>query len=99
VFLRELQAAEGWAAGHPREMAELLTKDLLLDVPTLLEMHAKYDFGILPIDASVIERQQKVADLWLSLGFLPGRVDVRTGFLPSEEYARLTPPLSAPAVR
>ncbi|MET0411859.1 MAG: aliphatic sulfonate ABC transporter substrate-binding protein [Polyangiaceae bacterium] len=91
LFVRDLQAAEAWSTAHPREMTELLAQDLLLDIPTLLEMHAKYDFGILPIDQAVIERQQRVADLWHELGFLPGKVDVRRGFLKPEEYAQLIP--------
>jgi sulfonate transport system substrate-binding protein len=99
IFVRELQATEAWSSTHPREMAELLTQDLLLDVPTLLEMHAKYDFGLLPIDEGVIQRQERVADLWLQLGFLPGKVDVRRGFLKPEEYAELVPSPSAAAVR
>ena len=99
IFLRELQQAEAWSSAHPREMAELLTQDLLLDIPTLLEMHAKYDFGVLPIDEAVIERQQRVADLWNELGFLPGRVDVRRGFLKPEEYAQLIPSANTPAAR
>lgn len=99
VFLRELQAAEAWSSANPREMAELLTADLLLDVPTLLEMHAKYDFGVLPIDEAVIQSQERVAALWLELGFLPSKVDVRRGFLQPEEYAQLLPAAGAAAVR
>jgi sulfonate transport system substrate-binding protein len=91
VFFAELAKAETWSNDHPREMAELLSPDLLIDVPTLLEMHGKYTFGVFSIDDSVIEKQQQVADLYYSLHFLPKKVDVRPGFLSPAAYAELLP--------
>jgi sulfonate transport system substrate-binding protein len=98
LFLADLQRAETWSAAHPREMAELLSPALLIDVPTLLKMHEKYEFGVLPITEPGIQKQQQVADLWFRLGFLPTKVDVRTGFLPFTQYAELMAG-AAPAVR
>jgi sulfonate transport system substrate-binding protein len=92
VFLSELQRTEAWSRDHPREMAELLAPSLMSDVPTLLEMHRKYTFGVLPISESWMQKQQEVADLWLRLGFLPQRVDVRAGLLSPAAYAQLGPP-------
>lgn len=97
AFLAALQGAEAWSREHPREMAELLSPDLLIDVPTLLEMHQKYTYGVLPITEAVIDKQQEVADLWLRLGFIPARVDVRSGFLAPEAYASLSPPSLDPS--
>jgi len=91
IFLADLDRAESWSTAHPREMAELLTKSLLIEVPTLLQMHDKYRFGVLPISEPGIVKQQEVADLWFRLGFLPKQVDVRTGFLPLTQYAALMP--------
>jgi sulfonate transport system substrate-binding protein len=98
IFLADEHRTEAWCAAHPQEMAELLTPTLLIDVPTLLKMHEKYQFGVLPITESGIVKQQEVADLWFRLGFLPRKVDVRTGFLPLAQYAALMPS-AAPAVR
>jgi sulfonate transport system substrate-binding protein len=92
VFFEEVQKAEVWSKDHPREMAELLTSELLMDVPTLLEMHKKYDFAVLPIDDSVVQKQQEVADLYFAHGYLPKKVDVRPGFLKPEQYAAFNPP-------
>jgi sulfonate transport system substrate-binding protein len=92
AFLAELQQAEAWSRDHPREMAELLSSSLMIDVPTLLEMHGKYTYGVLPITEGWIAKQQEVADMWQKLGFLPKQVDVRASFLSSAEYARLGPP-------
>jgi sulfonate transport system substrate-binding protein len=92
VFLAELQDRETWSRDHPREMAELLSPSLMIDVPTLLEMHRKYTYGVLPITDAWIIKQQEVADLWLRLGFLPTKLDVSSGVLSAAEYARLGPP-------
>jgi sulfonate transport system substrate-binding protein len=98
IFLADEDRAEAWSAAHPREMAELLAPTLLIDVPTLLKMHEKYQFGVLPITEPAIQKQQQVADLWFRLGFLPKPVDVRTGFLALTQYAAMMPPV-APSVR
>lgn len=98
VFLADLDRAETWSTTHPQEMAELLAPSLLIDLPTLLKMHDKYQFGVLPITEPAIRKQQEVADLWFQLGFLPRKVDVRTGFLPLAQYAALMP-AAASAVR
>lgn len=89
LFLAELAAAEHWSSEHPAEMARMLSPSLLIDVPTLEQMHTKYDFRILPITPAVISKQQEVADLWFRLGLLPSRVDVRKGFLPEAWYSSL----------
>jgi sulfonate transport system substrate-binding protein len=91
AFLDELQTAETWSRDHRHEMAELLSPSLLIDVPTLEEMHGKYSFAVLPIDDQVVDRQQDVADMWLRLGFLPAHVNVRDAVLPWDRYAALTP--------
>jgi sulfonate transport system substrate-binding protein len=91
VFLAELTKAEAWSHANPRPMAELLTADLQIDVPTLLEMHARYDFAVLPITEPVIAKQQEVADMYFGLGYLPKKVDVRKGLLRPEQYAALGP--------
>lgn len=92
IFLAELRRAEAWSSAHPREMAELLTSELLIDVPTLLEMHKKYDFAVLPITDAIIQKQQAVADLYFGLGYLPKQVDVKSGFLSQDQYAALSAP-------
>lgn len=92
AFLAALQEEEAWSRDHPLEMAALLAPSLMIDVPTLLEMHGKYSYGLLPITPAVIDKQQEVADLWLRLGFLPARVDVRASFPSPSEYARFELP-------
>jgi sulfonate transport system substrate-binding protein len=91
VFFEELRKAEQWSSSHPREMAELLTSYLMIDVPTLLEMHEKYDFAVVPITDAIVKKQQEVADVYFGLGYLPKKVDVKGGFLTSPEYTAFLP--------
>jgi sulfonate transport system substrate-binding protein len=91
IFLEELQKVELWSKAHPKEMCELLASSLFIDVPTLEIMHGKYEFGVRPVTEASIVKQQEVADMWQKLGFLPAKVDVRTGFLPADRYAAIVP--------
>lgn len=91
VFLEELEKTETWAKDHPKEMAQLLAPVTQLDPPTLEIMHGKYNYGVQPITEAVINKQQEVADLWYTLKLIPKKVNVREGFLQSEEYAKFTP--------
>ena len=91
VFLAELQKTELWSKDHPQEMAELLSSSTQLDIPTLKEMHNKYDYGLQHITEKTINKQQQVADLWYSLKLIPKKVNVREQFLTPEQYAEITP--------
>ncbi|BAZ37025.1 aliphatic sulfonates ABC transporter substrate-binding protein [Calothrix sp. NIES-4101] len=92
IFLEELQKEQNWAKNNPKELAQLLAPVTQLDIPTLEKMHSKYDFSLVPITDKIINKQQEVADKWYSLGLIPKKVNVRDGFLTSEEYAKITPP-------
>lgn len=97
TFFAELDKAEAWSRQNGGEMSRLLSPVLMIDAPSLEHMHGKYDFRLLPITEEVIVKQQQVADLWFGLGLLPGRVDVRKGFLPLPWYAGLLPGHGHPA--
>ncbi|MBD2249969.1 aliphatic sulfonate ABC transporter substrate-binding protein [Nostoc parmelioides] len=91
VFLEELQKANNWAKNNPKEIAQLLSATTQLEPPILEAMHDKYDFTLIPITAAIINKQQEVADKWYSLGLIPKQVNVRDGFLTTEQYAAITP--------
>lgn len=91
IFLDEFQKEQNWAKNNPKELAELLAPVTQLDVPTLVAMHDKYDFTLVPITEQIITKQQEVADKWYSLGQIPKKVDVREQFLKPEDYAKITP--------
>ena len=92
VFLESLSEQERWCATHPRELAELLAERLGLDVPTAIAMHGQTEWGVFPLTEADVRKQQEVADSWTQLGFLPRKVDVRSGFLAPELYSKIVPP-------
>jgi sulfonate transport system substrate-binding protein len=92
VFLERLHEEEKWCAEHPQELAELLATKLGLDVPTAVAMHGQTTWGVFPLTESDVQKQQEVADTWLRLGFLPGKIDVRPGFIAPDLYKKIVPP-------
>ncbi|PZO36629.1 MAG: aliphatic sulfonates ABC transporter substrate-binding protein [Pseudanabaena frigida] len=91
IFLSEYEKAEKWIQDNPKEAAELLTDVSKIDVPTLLKMHPKYQYGLRPFSQEIIDEQERVADFWFRLKLIPKRPDVKKGFLTPEEYASFTP--------
>ncbi|MBD2523633.1 aliphatic sulfonate ABC transporter substrate-binding protein [Nostoc sp. FACHB-133] len=91
IFLEELTKADEWSKKNPDKLAELVSPDVGIDVPTLKKIQAKSVYGLLPITEEVINKQQKIADLWYSQGLLPKKVNVRDGVLTPEEYAAFIP--------
>jgi sulfonate transport system substrate-binding protein len=92
VFLDRLHEQEEWCEKHPRELADLLATKLGLDVPTAIAMHGQTAWGVFPVTDYDVRKQQEVADTWFRLGFLPSKLDVRSGFLAPELYSKIVPP-------
>ncbi|HET6336082.1 MAG TPA: aliphatic sulfonate ABC transporter substrate-binding protein [Polyangiales bacterium] len=92
VFLDRLHEQEEWCERHPQELAELLATRLGLDVPTAIVMHGQTTWGVFPVTEFDVHKQQEVADLWLRTGYLPSKLDVRSGFLEPELYSKIVPP-------
>jgi sulfonate transport system substrate-binding protein len=91
AFLEEVQKAENWSRNHPRELAELLSKEVGIDVKTLEKVHSRLDYGLLPITNEIIAKQQQIADMYYEMKLLPKKIDVREVILSPEEYAKITP--------
>lgn len=91
VFFEELQKTEDWVRDHRQEITELLSPVTQLEPAVLETIYDKTEWGVKPITEEIIERQQRVADKWLSLNLIPNKVDVRGGFLTPEAYADLLP--------
>ncbi|MBH8562853.1 aliphatic sulfonate ABC transporter substrate-binding protein [Nostoc sp. CENA67] len=91
IFLEELLKADEWSQKNPDKLAELVSPDVGIDVPTLKKIQAKSAYGLLPITEQVVNKQQQIADLWYSQGLLPKKVNVKDGILTLEEYAAFTP--------
>jgi sulfonate transport system substrate-binding protein len=91
IFLEELLKADEWSQKNPDKLAELLSPDVGIDIPTLKQIQAKSAYGLIPITEEVVNKQQQIADLWYAQGLLPKKVNVRDGVLTPGEYAAFTP--------
>jgi sulfonate transport system substrate-binding protein len=91
IFLKELLKADEWSQKNPDKLAELVSPDVGIDIPTLKQIQAKSAYGLIPITEEVVNKQQQIADLWYAQGLLPKKVNVRDGVLSPKEYAAFTP--------
>ena len=81
ILLEEAGQIDAWAKDHPRELAELLSPQLGIDVASLELAAKRRSYGVLPIDEDVIRAQQQIADAFRDLELIPKAVDVREGVL------------------
>jgi len=77
AILEETQKVDDWAKANPKEVAKLLSPQLGIDVPTLIEVSQRRPYGVQPMQSEVIEYQQQVADTFFKLGLLPKPLEVK----------------------
>jgi len=75
IILEEADRIDAWAKDHPRELAELLSPQLGIDVPSLERAAGRRQYGVRRIGPEVLEAQQRIADTFRALGLIP--VDIR----------------------
>lgn len=77
AILAETQKVDDWAKANPTEVAKLLSPQLGIDVPTLVEVSQRRPYGVQPMQNDVVAYQQQVADTFFKLGLLPKPLDVK----------------------
>jgi sulfonate transport system substrate-binding protein len=77
-----LQEADAWVDEHPQEVAEIVSKEIGIDVPVLLKVEERRVYGLEPVTSEVVKDQQELADLFYDLDLIPERVDVSAATLP-----------------
>jgi sulfonate transport system substrate-binding protein len=75
IILEEAGRIDEWAKDHPKELAELLSPQLGIDVPSLELAAKRRQYGVRRVGAEVLEAQQRIADTFRQLGLIP--VDIR----------------------
>jgi len=75
IILEEAGRIDEWAKEHPKELAELLSPQLGIDVPSLELAAGRRQYGVQRVGAEVLEAQQRIADTFRQLGLIP--VDIR----------------------
>jgi sulfonate transport system substrate-binding protein len=81
IFLDELKSVDEWAKGNQKQLAELLSPQLGIDIPSLELASGRRDYGVLPIDDKVIAEQQQIADTFLQVGLIPKAIQVKDAVL------------------
>jgi sulfonate transport system substrate-binding protein len=69
-------AAE-WAQQKPEEVGTFLGREIGVDSKILESIARRQPWGFKPIEKSVLEDQQKIADLFLDLHLIPTAIDVK----------------------
>ena len=77
----ELNNVDEWAKTHQKEVAEILSPQLGIDIPSLELASGRRAYGLQPIDDAVIEAQQKIADTFFALKLIPQEIQVKDATL------------------
>jgi sulfonate transport system substrate-binding protein len=78
---KAVDEASSWAKEKPRDVAELLSPDVGIDVDTLQQITERLPWGFQPVTPTVIDDQQKIADAFFMLHLVPKELDVREATL------------------
>jgi sulfonate transport system substrate-binding protein len=81
---KAVDEASVWAKEQPRAVAELLSRDVGIDVDTLQQITEHLPWGFQPITPTVIADQQKIADAFFSLNLVPKKLNVSEATLPAK---------------
>jgi sulfonate transport system substrate-binding protein len=81
IVLEELAKLDEWARNNRKDVATLLGSYIGLD-PSIAELSVSHNsYGVKPIDDSVLDQQQRIADTFLNLKLIPKAVTVRNASL------------------
>ncbi|MFC4808606.1 sulfonate ABC transporter substrate-binding protein [Paenibacillus sp. GCM10023250] len=81
IFKEELDKIDKWAEANQKDVAELLSPQLGIDVPSLELAAKRRGYGLLPIDDAILDAQQKIADTFLNLKLIPEAIQVKDATL------------------
>lgn len=81
AFKEELDKIDKWAETNQKDVAALLSPQLGIDIPSLELAAARRGYGLAPIDDSIIEAQQKIAETFFNLKLIPTAIQVKDATL------------------
>lgn len=91
AILEEINNIGKWAESNPRKVAELISPEAKIDVPTLELVSKRRLYTLRPLSEEVLSGQQKIADLFYEQKFITKKINVRDATLSREQYAAFTP--------
>lgn len=84
VVKRELLKVDQWGSQHKNEVANILSKEIGLELPIVQLATERFSWGAKPVDQNVIEEQQKIADAFTELKLIPKKLNVEDAVIPKE---------------
>jgi sulfonate transport system substrate-binding protein len=80
-WLDELKKVDVWSKENQKQLAELLSPQLGIDIPSLELASKRREYGIELIDDKLITEQQKIADTFFQVGLIPKAIVVKDAVL------------------
>jgi sulfonate transport system substrate-binding protein len=74
--IEELSRISDWAAANRADVAQLVSEGTGVPYETTSRAMQRYPFKVVPINQDHIRSQQDIADRFLRLGVIPGKIDV-----------------------
>jgi sulfonate transport system substrate-binding protein len=81
ILLDEANKIDEWAKNNQKELAEKLSPQLGIDVPSLELASGRRLYGVQPIDQAVIDAQQQIADTFRKLELIPKDIKITDAIL------------------
>ncbi len=75
-IIEELDSADRWAQASQAEVARLIGPRVGIPAPILEVALARVSYGVAPVTADVLAKQQLIADAFHKIGLIPKRIDV-----------------------
>ena len=75
-ILDGIATAGAWAMGNPKAAAELLAPQVGLSVAVAEVWQRRARYGVMPVDETVLEAQQRIADLFFQHALIPKKVEI-----------------------
>ncbi len=76
ILLEELAAVDSWGKVHQAEVAQLLAKEIGLELGIVALATSRFSFGAVPVSDAVLAEQQKIADAFSNLKLIPKRIRI-----------------------
>lgn len=81
TLLEEANKIDEWAKNNQKALAEKLSPQLGIDVPSLELAAGRRPYGVQPIDQAVVDAQQKIADTFRKLVLIPKDIKISDAIL------------------
>jgi sulfonate transport system substrate-binding protein len=77
IIFDELKKSADWFNKNPNQTAQLLSKQIGMDLQPVNMAIQRADYGVEPIDESIVRDQQQIADTFLRIGLIPKPIHIQ----------------------